>query len=116
MQRLDVTMVSMESRRSGHACRPFAISKFAETQFHLNFTQVNPSNATHLAQDRQIKLSNKAALIKHESRLSYHIACFLPQMFSETYFSATFSCNTRKIVNQLAFFPASQSTKTKTKQ
>ena len=58
------------------------------------------SSTTPQTQESQFKLSNYAMLIKCGSRFCQGIAYFLHKIFSESYFSASFSCNMRKVANR----------------
>lgn len=56
---------------------------------------IGSTYATQQVHKSQIKLSNKALLIKYKTRFCYCNACFPPQIFSETHFSVLFSFNLR---------------------
>lgn len=82
-------------RRAGDPARLLVMDTagWVTLQLALNRVQMSGSSTAHQDRENQIKLSNKAVLIKYELRFCYCISYYSPQIFSETYVSVRLSRN-----------------------
>lgn len=71
--------------------RRAVVDEIARSCLRLNFVLIWSHH------DTQIRLSSWAVLVKYNLRFRYFVASFSPSDFSETYFGAPFSRNTKSL-------------------